>query len=152
MAALELLGHVTTFEASRCLDIYDPRARKLEIVKSGREVLTQWRRVETESGKAHRIGVYSLARGHAIKPTKGDALAGGAAQGIKVLRKADRYDSTSASTDRKAFATIQAELALKGYGLEQLEGALFITRWDLFRKVHTLEGAARFLAQIGGAA
>ena len=28
--ALESLQHITTYEASRCLDLYDPRARKLK--------------------------------------------------------------------------------------------------------------------------
>lgn len=63
--ALQTLGHCTTFEASRYLDIYDPRARKLQLVMQGHEVLTTWRRVQTESGDSHRIGVYSLARGRA---------------------------------------------------------------------------------------
>ena len=63
LAAMQELGHVTTFEASRYLDIYHPPARKLALVKRGHEILTTWRRSATESGKSHRIGVYSLARG-----------------------------------------------------------------------------------------
>jgi len=61
--ALQTLGHVTTFEASRYLDLYDPRARKMELVKAGHCILTTWRQVPTESGKCHRVGVYSLVRG-----------------------------------------------------------------------------------------
>lgn len=34
--ALETLGSVTTFEAMRHLDIFDPRPRKLELVRMGR--------------------------------------------------------------------------------------------------------------------
>jgi hypothetical protein len=63
LQALQTLGHVTAFEASRHLDIYDPRARKLELVKSGHEIVTTWRNVPTESGEPHRIGVYMLCKG-----------------------------------------------------------------------------------------
>jgi hypothetical protein len=63
LEALQTLGHCTTFEASRYLDIYDPRARKLNLLKAGFEIITTWRTVETESGELHRVGVYSLARG-----------------------------------------------------------------------------------------
>lgn len=65
LEALQTLQHVTTFEASRYLDLYDPRARKLNLVKAGHRILTTWRTVQTESGKHHRIGVYSLVRGAA---------------------------------------------------------------------------------------
>lgn len=63
LCALQALGHVTTFEASRYLDIYDPRARKMELVKRGHDVVTVWRSVPTESGATHRIGVYMLRKG-----------------------------------------------------------------------------------------
>ena len=62
LETLQALNHCTTFEASRYLDLYDPRARKMELVKRGHEILTTWRHVVTESGERHRIGVYSLAR------------------------------------------------------------------------------------------
>ncbi|MCV2354629.1 hypothetical protein LNV09_10695 [Paucibacter sp. B2R-40] len=59
---------------------------------------------------------------------------------------------TDASADPKAFATIRAELALKGYGLKkQPDDTLLITRWDLCREVESLDAAARFLKMIGGA-
>jgi hypothetical protein len=63
LESLQTLDHCTTFEASRYLDLYDPRARKLELVKLGHEILTTWRHVVTESGERHRIGVYTLVRG-----------------------------------------------------------------------------------------
>lgn len=63
LEALERLQHVTTFEASRHLDLYDPRARKLNLVKAGHRILTTWSAVPTESGALHRVGVYSLVRG-----------------------------------------------------------------------------------------
>jgi len=62
LAAIQTLGHVTTFEASRLLDIYDPRARKMSLVKDGHPIVTSWRHVLTEAGVKHRVGVYSLAR------------------------------------------------------------------------------------------
>lgn len=65
LEALQALAHVTTFEASRYLDLYDPRARKLNLVQQGYRVLTTWRTVQTECGERHRVGVYSLVRGQA---------------------------------------------------------------------------------------
>lgn len=62
LEALQTLQHVTTYEASRHLDLYDPRARKLNLVKAGHRILTSWRTVQTESGEHHRVGVYSLVR------------------------------------------------------------------------------------------
>jgi hypothetical protein len=63
LVSMQELGHVTTFEASRYLDVYHSPARKLSLVKRGCQILTTWRRVPTESGRSHRIGVYSLAKG-----------------------------------------------------------------------------------------
>lgn len=63
--ALQTMGHVTTFEAMRYLDIFDPRPRKLELVRDGHRIITTRRRAETESGERHSIGVYSLQRGQA---------------------------------------------------------------------------------------
>lgn len=61
--ALQTCQHVTTFEASRHLDLYDPRARAMELRKRGHNILTTWRDVPTESGATHRIGVYTLVKG-----------------------------------------------------------------------------------------
>lgn len=61
--ALETCGHLTTFEGSRHLDLYDPRARAMELRKRGHNIMTTWREVPTESGATHRIGVYSLVKG-----------------------------------------------------------------------------------------
>lgn len=63
LEALQTMGHVTTYEGSRYLDLYDPRARKLNLVKAGHRIITTWRTVHTESGQLHRVGVYSLVRG-----------------------------------------------------------------------------------------
>ena len=61
--ALQTMGGVTTFESSRHLDIYDPRARKMELVRAGHRILMTWRYLPTESGELHRIGVYTLVKG-----------------------------------------------------------------------------------------
>lgn len=52
---------LTTFEAMRHLDIYDPRARVLQLRKDGECIATHWTRIETEAGHLHRVGVYVLA-------------------------------------------------------------------------------------------
>ncbi len=62
LEALQTLGHLTTFEGSRYLDLYDPRARVMELRKAGHPIVTTWRKVPTESGRLHRIGVYVMAR------------------------------------------------------------------------------------------
>ena len=60
LTAIESLQHCTTFEASRYLDIYDPRARKMQLVDAGHPIQMTWRCVLTEAGEKHRVGVYSL--------------------------------------------------------------------------------------------
>jgi hypothetical protein len=62
LEAMRQLGHVTTFEASRFLDIYHPPARKRELVKEGHRVITSMRNVFTEAAKRHRVGLYTLER------------------------------------------------------------------------------------------
>lgn len=62
LEALQTLGHVTTFEAMRFLDVFDPRPRKLELLRLGHPIELHWRYVATESGKPHRVGLYALRR------------------------------------------------------------------------------------------
>lgn len=62
LEAMQRLGHVTTFEASRYLDVYHPPARKRDLVKAGYNIITAMRDVFTEAGKRHRVGLYSLER------------------------------------------------------------------------------------------
>lgn len=59
-AAMERLGSVTSYEASRHLDCYDPRARIHELRRAGKNIKTVMRRELTKSGVLHRIGVYLL--------------------------------------------------------------------------------------------
>ena len=65
LEALQVLQHVSTYEANRHLDLYDPRARKLNLVNAGHQIVTTWRTVQTECGERHRVGVYTLVRGQA---------------------------------------------------------------------------------------
>jgi Helix-turn-helix domain len=62
---LKALQHysLTSFELMRYLDIYHPPARILELRRSGCEILTSWKLELTESGKAHRVGLYVLSKG-----------------------------------------------------------------------------------------
>lgn len=54
---------LTTFEAMRQLDVYDPRARVLQLRQAGESITTTWGRITTESGDLHRVGVYVLGTG-----------------------------------------------------------------------------------------
>ena len=51
---------LTTYEAMRHLDIYDPRARILQLRKAGERIDTHWTQIATEAGHLHRVGVYVL--------------------------------------------------------------------------------------------
>ena len=64
---LQALGRytVTSYEASRHLDVYHCPARILELRQAGHEIDTHWQTVETESGAKHRIGKYVLRRAQA---------------------------------------------------------------------------------------
>ena len=55
--------NLTTYEAMRQLDVYDPRARVLQLRKAGEHIDTHWIRIETETGHPHRVGLYVLAPG-----------------------------------------------------------------------------------------
>lgn len=52
--------NLTTFEAMRHLDVYDPRARVLQLRKAGECITTVWTQVITETGHSHRVGMYVL--------------------------------------------------------------------------------------------
>lgn len=62
LAALQQLGLVSTYEASRHLDLYDPRARKMDLCDAGHPVEKMWVATPTESGELHRVGAYYLDR------------------------------------------------------------------------------------------
>lgn len=61
LTAMYELGSVTTFEAMRYLDVFDPRPRIHELRHQyGYNIKTVTRAEQTESGVFHRVGVYVL--------------------------------------------------------------------------------------------
>ena len=60
LTAMQRLGSVTSYEGSRFLDCYDPRARIYELRLAGYRVTTIMRAMPTESGVLHYVGVYVL--------------------------------------------------------------------------------------------
>lgn len=62
LEALRTLGSVSTFEASRHLDVYHPPARAKELREEGYSITTLRRQVVTEAGAKHSVGVYLLVR------------------------------------------------------------------------------------------
>lgn len=54
---------ISTFEASRLLDVYHAPARVLQLRKAGHQIITLRQRVETEAGVPHSVGQYVLQRG-----------------------------------------------------------------------------------------
>ncbi|PRG20939.1 helix-turn-helix domain-containing protein [Burkholderia multivorans] len=62
LAAMRELGSITTFEAMRFLDVFDPRPRIHELRHIyGYRIHTAMRAEQTESGVLHRVGVYFLS-------------------------------------------------------------------------------------------
>lgn len=59
---------ITTFEAMRHLDCYDPRARVMQLRRQGECIDTHWQTVTTESGDRHRVGLYVLGASHGERP------------------------------------------------------------------------------------
>lgn len=51
---------VTTFELMRFADVYDPRARVMQLRAQGERIDTHWQVIHTESGDRHRVGLYVL--------------------------------------------------------------------------------------------
>lgn len=68
IAAFEQLGSFTTFEASRQLDVYDPRPRKLELIALGYNIIMVWDTAITEGGEERRIGRYVLKASTGVHP------------------------------------------------------------------------------------
>lgn len=60
LQALSVLGSVTTVEATRFLDIIDPRARVCELRKRGYQIATVPVTRPTECGAIHVVGKYVL--------------------------------------------------------------------------------------------
>ncbi|MCE4543040.1 MULTISPECIES: helix-turn-helix domain-containing protein [unclassified Caballeronia] len=59
--AMRLFTGITTLEATRFLDIIDPRARVVELRKEGYSIVTSWVSQPSECGRLHNVGLYTLA-------------------------------------------------------------------------------------------
>ena len=60
LAALKRFA-ISTYEAMRYLDIYDPRPRVHELRhRFGVKIQTHWTITVTECGEKHRVGTYAL--------------------------------------------------------------------------------------------
>lgn len=59
---------LTSFEMSKHLDLYDPRARVQGLRLRGLVVNRVWVLIETDCGQVHRVGRYSLQRGSEPQP------------------------------------------------------------------------------------
>ena len=94
----------------------------------------------------------ALARAFNIAPPNDEAPNSPQVQGPDFSQHT-QPDSRTADGNCKAFATLSAQLALRGYSLHELsDETFFITRWNLSRHVADLQAVARFARQIGGAA
>ncbi len=64
---------------------------------------------------------------------------------------APAIEAVQAELDLKAFATLQAMLALKGFSLHELScGGFLVSRWDRTAHFSDLSGVRQFLQRIGG--
>ncbi|MFM0337966.1 helix-turn-helix domain-containing protein [Paraburkholderia fungorum] len=59
--AMRLCAGITTLEATRYLDVIDPRARVVELRKEGYRIVTSWVCQPSECGRLHNVGLYTLA-------------------------------------------------------------------------------------------
>lgn len=101
-----------------------------------------------------QLSRYEFTRGPAFEsgPTKDKPQAVSAALGSKGQGNTHASIVSDSNSERKAFATLQAQFSLKGYALLRLaEGVMLAERWGFTRQLDTMTQAAQFLHQIGGA-
>lgn len=86
-----------------------------------------------------------------MSAAKTDAQASAKVLSVGEPTKANTLDCADDGAERKAFSTMQAAFALKGYALHRLtDGLLLAERWGYTRTLDGLSQAAQFLTQIGG--
>lgn len=57
---------------------------------------------------------------------------------------------SGAEFDQKAFATMQARLALAGFQLERMaDGSFVVARWTMTRSLADVAAVATFIVQVG---
>lgn len=79
-----------------------------------------------------------------------------AAQAAQSLEQNESRISATGDGADKAFLTLRALLALKGYSLHRTAAddgpvCFYVTRWGMARELRDLAAVARFLDQVGGA-
>ena len=60
LAHLQHVDGITTIHAKELLNIYDPPARKRELVEEGFDIEMTWVHATTAQGFTHRVGLYTL--------------------------------------------------------------------------------------------
>lgn len=89
----------------------------------------------------------------ASPPTNDEAAELGSGGGLTEEQATNaRRDSAVASSDRKAWATLQARCALAGgFQLSRVsDGRYVVSRWNLSRSMSSLAEVAEFLNRVGG--
>ncbi|MDE2565331.1 MAG: hypothetical protein KGL50_06070 [Burkholderiales bacterium] len=86
-----------------------------------------------------------------MSPAQNDeAPAAATAQGFQIQTSANADIVADASFCGKRFSALQAELALKGHELRRLpDGTLWVSRWNLSRRLAGLDEAEAFARQVG---
>jgi hypothetical protein len=88
----------------------------------------------------------------------GEAVVLAGIDGFRVQSTADSGDSPAGAQDEqdtaagaKAFATLQAQLALRGFSLTELAGGGYlVSRWDRTGHLNDLRSVREFLRRVGG--
>ena len=87
-----------------------------------------------------------------MSPAIDEALTGETVQGFEGVTAGDRSDSASDAADRKAFATLQAKLALKEVSLVRMaDGVMYASRWGQIVMLADVAKAQALLDKLGGA-
>ena len=88
-------------------------------------------------------------RAGADAPTNDEALDSPQVQGPDFSQQ-QQADFRTADGNCKAFATLAAQLALRGYSLQELAGdGYLIGRWNLTRHFADLHAVAQFAREVG---
>ncbi len=162
--ALETLGHVTTFEASRFLDLYAP-PRSEDAACSRRpshpnDLAPSSDRIGSFAPRRRLLTGQGGARVNANSrfPSRKDETLGVMAEGFMDNRTSHVGDSAAEPrldqaprSYGKRLADVTTRLAAAGFSLYPLhDETLLVTRWNMTRTLPSIEAAERFLHMVGG--
>ncbi len=86
-----------------------------------------------------------------MSPANDEALTGETVQGFEGVTAGDRSNSASDAADRKAFATLQAQFALKGLDLVRMvDGVMYASKWGQIVMLADATKAQALLNKLGG--